>query len=307
MPCACRAIHQLCWPAAKTKSCRRMTDKGNWRKTYLLRDRSCLPNGEGSFYPSLLPFSLLLSEARRFGEELRGVRPALGRLWQGNGKLSSSIHSPTSPLLLLQAMLQTSRSLGILWMHEPSQNKLVKKKFQKKVTDPYGKCEPVNIKPWAKRHCAGALRPYAAQPCVVCQSKEYLILQLQHPGPASFLSLPTGIPQSQEGTYGGSSTSKMEQREDTFSSWGFHAGEGQIRAIGLGAHCKQPETSIYIVFPQTIGIPTSCMVCVCVSVCVNTSIFLFYRNYFLQEIILIYLGGIKKTPKPQTEKKWLPG
>lgn len=81
-------------------------------------------------------------------------------------------------------------------MPEPSQNKLVKEKFQKKVTDPYGKCEPVNIKPRAKRHRAGALRPYAAQPCSVCQSKGYLILRCLHPGPASFLSLPTGIPQS---------------------------------------------------------------------------------------------------------------
>lgn len=81
-------------------------------------------------------------------------------------------------------------------MPEPSQNKLVKKKFQKKVTDPYSKCESVNIKPWAKRHRAGALRPYTAQPCIVCHSKEYLILQFPHPGPASFLSIAMGIPQS---------------------------------------------------------------------------------------------------------------
>lgn len=195
MPCACRTIHQLCWPAAKTKSWRRMTDKGNWRKTYLLRDRSCLPNREGSLPPSLLPFSLLFSEARSFGRELRGVRLTLGRLWQGNGILSSSTHSPTSSLLLLQAMLQTSHSLGILWMPEPSQNKLVKRKFQTKVTDPYSKCEPVDIKPWAKQHHAGASWPYAAQPCVVCQYKEYLILQPPQPGPASFLLPLTGIPQ----------------------------------------------------------------------------------------------------------------
>lgn len=87
------------------------------------------------------------------------------------------------------------------------------------------------------------------------------------------------------------------------SCWG-----GQIRAIGWGAHRKQPETSIHIVFPQTIGIPTNCMVSVCVSVCVKHILFFFpYRNYFLQEKkFLIYLGGIKKTQKtkpPQTEKK----
>lgn len=131
MPCARRAIHQLCWPAAKTKCCRRMTDKGNWRTTCLLRGGCCLPNREGCFPPLPPPF-LPFSGARGFGEELGGVRPALGRLWQGNGKLSSSIHSPTSPLLFLQAVLQTSRSLGILWMPEPSQKKLVKKEVSKK-------------------------------------------------------------------------------------------------------------------------------------------------------------------------------
>lgn len=79
-------------------------------------------------------------------------------------------------------------------MPEPSQNKLVKKKFQKKVTDPYGKCEPANIKPWAKQHGEGALGPYAAQPHAVCQPKEDSIPQFPRPGPASFLSLPVGIP-----------------------------------------------------------------------------------------------------------------
>lgn len=79
-------------------------------------------------------------------------------------------------------------------MPEPSQNKLVKKKFQTKVTDPCSKCEPVNIKPWDKLHRAGTLQPYTAWPHIVCPSEEYLILQLPHPGPASFLSLPMGIP-----------------------------------------------------------------------------------------------------------------
>jgi len=45
-------------------------------------------------------------------------------------------------------------------MPEPSQNKLVKKKFQKKVTDPYGKCEAANIKPWAEQRWEGALGPH---------------------------------------------------------------------------------------------------------------------------------------------------
>lgn len=45
-------------------------------------------------------------------------------------------------------------------MPEQSQNKLVKKKFQKKVTDPYGKCEAANIKPWAEQRWEGALGPH---------------------------------------------------------------------------------------------------------------------------------------------------
>lgn len=275
MPCARRAVHQLCWPAVKTKRCRRMTDKGNWGTTCLLRGGCCLPNREGCFPPrSLLPFSSFRELAvLEWSSEV--VRPALGRLWQGNGKLSSSIHSPTSPLLFLQAVLQTSRSLGILWMPEPSQKQLVKKKSQKKVRDPYSKCERVNIKLGAKRHWVGALQPYAAQPRAVCQSEEYVILQSHTQVLPAFCPSPWPSHSPQEGTYGGSSIFKMEQCGETFSSRHFHAMEGQIGAISWWARCRQPQTPIYIVFPQTIGIPAVWFVWV-------KHIFFFpYRNYFL--------------------------
>lgn len=108
----------------------------------------------------------------------------------------------------------------------------------------------------------GPLRPYAAQPRVVCQSKEYLVLQPHTQVLPAFCPSPWASHSPQEGTYGGSSISKIEQCRETFSSWHFHAAEGQIGDISLWAHCKQPETPIYIVFPQTIGIPANCVICV---------------------------------------------
>lgn len=103
-------------------------------------------------------------------------------------------------------------------MPEHSQKQLVKKKSQKKVTDPYSKCEPVNIKLGAKRYWVGALQPYAAQPCVVCQSKEYVILQPHTQVLPAFCPSPWPSRSPQEGTYGGSSISKMVQCGEPFSS-----------------------------------------------------------------------------------------
>lgn len=44
-----------------------------------------------------------------------------------------------------------------------------------------------------------------------------------------------------------------------------------MRAAGLGAHSKQPEMSLKIVFPQIIRVPVKCIVCACVQ---NMSSFL---------------------------------
>lgn len=120
-------------------------------------------------------------------------------------------------------------------MPELSQNKLVKKKFQKKVTDPYGKCEPANIKPWAKQHGEGALGPYAARPHAVCPPKEDSIPWFPRP---ALCPSPRASRRPREGTHGGISTSKKEQSGDNCSFWDFRAGEDRIRAAGLGAHCK---------------------------------------------------------------------